>query len=609
MDPSTPGHPPGHPAAAAGHPHPEADARPTDAERIAALEAALATEREVVARLVRAIDAKYQAEPDRAVTLARLAQDLGRAAGLDGADLEALRSAALLHDVGKLVVPVRMLAKPGPLSADEFAQVRLHPRVGAELLADLPGAASAAAIVRTHHERWDGLGYPDGLRGEAIPLGARILAVVDAFTAMIQPRPHRDARSHAAAAAALQHDAGKAFDPTIVTCFLELLSRLPASSEDGAVSPPARGDRACTMIAQAHRENVAFHELAQALGSSLDLPHAVATISETLVPLVPHDTCALLLPDRHGALRCRVAHGTDADRVVQAVWPADSPVTQQLLRQRRVVSCSDDGTAGTDRLAGELGAASAVLVPLHVSAALVGAFGVFSRSPAAFSADHQRVLLHVCENFAARLMNVLHFEQAREDALTDPLTGLPNTRFLSMHLTQELARATRQRSQLALLVIDLDGFKRVNDTEGHSMGDRLLVEVARALEASVRPYDVCARYAGDEFVVMLPECGPDEASERQHQLTAAIARVRVHVALDRVISITASVGAAVFPEDGDRYEDLLQVADRRMYSSKTTTKGQPTPLPALPPLPARAEEPPIEAVLDHWLRSIRQRAQ
>ncbi|MCL4845024.1 MAG: diguanylate cyclase [Acidobacteria bacterium] len=609
MDPSIPGHPAGRPAPGTGRNRPEPDVRATDAERIAALEAALATEREVVARLVRAIDAKYQVEPDRAATLVRLTEALGRAAGLDRADLEALRSAALLHDVGQLVVPVATLAKPGPLSADEFAQVRLHPRVAAELLADIPGAAAIAAIVRAHHERWDGLGYPDGLRGEAIPLGARILAVVDAFTAMIRPRPHRDARSRAAAAAALQHEAGKAFDPTVVTCFLELLSRLPTSSEDGGVSPTARGERACTMIAQAHRENVAFHELAYALGSSLDLPHAIATISETLVPILPHETCALLMPDRHGALRCRAAHGMDADRLAQAVWPADSAVTQQLLQQRRVVSYADDDGSGPDGLAGRSGAASAVLVPLCGSATPVGAFGVFSRAPAAFSADHERVLLHVCENFAARLINVLHFEQAREDALTDALTGLPNTRFLSMHLTQELARATRQRSQLALLVIDLDDFKRVNDTDGHAMGDRLLVEVARALEASVRPYDVCARYAGDEFVVMLPECGPDEAGERQHELAAAIARVRVHVAAGRVISVTASVGAAVFPDDGDRYEDLLQVADRRMYSSKTTTKAHPTPLPALPPLPARREEPSIEVVLDRWLRDIRQRVQ
>ncbi len=232
----------------------------------------------------------------------------------------------------------------------------------------------------------------------------------------------------------------------------------------------------------------------------------------------------------------------------------------------------------------------------------MGALAVFSTAREAFSADHGRVLGHVSASLATPVQHALLLERAREEALTDPLTGLPNTRFLSMHLTQELARAARQDSPLALLVVDVDDFKQVNDSEGHCIGDRTLVEVARQLAASVRPYDVCARYAGDEFIVMMPECGPDEAEQRRRELADAIGRVQVEATPGRWITVTASVGAAVFPDDGDSYESLLQAADRRMYADKTQARAE---APRLPPLPAMRNALPLETVIDRWLKQTR----
>jgi HD-GYP domain-containing protein (c-di-GMP phosphodiesterase class II) len=150
-----------------------------------------------------------------ALQVAVLSVRIGAALGLESGELETLELAAKLHDVGKLGVPRSILAKPGPLDDDEWAAMRRHPAEGARLLAPFV-SAEALAIIRSHHERWDGAGYPDGLSAEQIPLGARIVALVDAFCAMIEPRPYRPTLDEDAARAELFAQAGRQFDPACV---------------------------------------------------------------------------------------------------------------------------------------------------------------------------------------------------------------------------------------------------------------------------------------------------------------------------------------------------------------------------------------------------------
>lgn len=149
---------------------------------------------------------------------------LGRALGFQGADLTALRWGALLHDLGKVGVPDAILTKPGPLTEEEYALVRQHSLWGAEIVAEIPHISPIVYhAVRHHHERWDGSGYPDGLRGEAIPLEARLLAVLDVWDAMTSDRPYRPAYPPEVVRAYLQENAGVFFDPRVVRHFLRLL--------------------------------------------------------------------------------------------------------------------------------------------------------------------------------------------------------------------------------------------------------------------------------------------------------------------------------------------------------------------------------------------------
>ena len=141
-----------------------------------------------------------------------------------------MKTAALLHDIGKLAVPEHILSKPGPLTPEEFQKIRAHPKVGADIVSSVPFPYPVAPLILSHHERWDGKGYPAGLKGEEIPLGARILSVVDYFDALMAERPYHKAMSFDAAIGLLQQEAGKGLDPAVVAKFIELLPALQAEA-------------------------------------------------------------------------------------------------------------------------------------------------------------------------------------------------------------------------------------------------------------------------------------------------------------------------------------------------------------------------------------------
>ena len=187
--------------------------------------------------LLRALQERNPELAERHAAVARLAEAIGERMRLANEDRAQLRQAAELHDIGKLAIPEELLGKPGPLDAEEWAFVRRHPAIGERIIAAAPALAPAARLVHSTHERFDGSGYPDGLAGEQIPLGARIIAVCDAFTAMTYPRPYAPQLTVSAAVAELRDCAGSLFDPAVVDALANLVIGLPWPPER-----PATGD-------------------------------------------------------------------------------------------------------------------------------------------------------------------------------------------------------------------------------------------------------------------------------------------------------------------------------------------------------------------------------
>ncbi|MCU1383871.1 MAG: rpfG 1 [Acidobacteria bacterium] len=550
--------------------------------------------------LALAIDAKDQTAQSHIRRVQVYAAGLARALGMPETEIQGVKTAALLHDIGKLAVPEHILSKPGPLTQEEFQKIRIHPQVGAEIISGVPFPYPVAPLILSHHERWDGKGYPAGLKGDEIPLGARILSVVDYFDALMSERPYHKAMSLDAAIGLLRQESAKALDPRVVQTFIAMYPTLAADADASAepsrkltrvpthapTAAPAVGlvDETSSArtnvfqdIALAHREIYALYEIAQAMGSSLGVSDTMALISSKLSNIVPFSCCALFLyNDEAETLRCRFATGVEAETIQQLTIRNGHGLTGWVARNRRPLvnarPSTDFEAAGFP--ADRTSLHSALVCPLLFNERFIGTISVYHTEPSIYTDDHRRLLDRISEQAAAVIYNSIVFEQTQEDSLTDPLTGLPNTRFMFMHLTRELARADRLKSEVSLLVMDLDNFKDINDTFGHHVGDRALRDVAAVLRTGIRPYDICVRYAGDEFIVVLSGCGGEEAERKRVELQRAVDAMEFEARPGKMLPLAISIGAAVFPHDGDSYETLLANADSRMYRDKTRRKRE-----------------------------------
>ncbi|HTM34820.1 MAG TPA: sensor domain-containing diguanylate cyclase, partial [Vicinamibacterales bacterium] len=297
-------------------------------------------------------------------------------------------------------------------------------------------------------------------------------------------------------------------------------------------------------------------------------------IASKLTNLVPFSACALFLFDEpDDMLRCRFATGEWTDALSGMSIRAGQGLTGWVARNRRpLVNARPSADFEAAGLAAANDLRSALVTPLIFNDRFIGTLAVYHSEPDFYTDDHRRLLDRVSEQASAVINNSMVFEQTQEDSLTDPLTGLPNTRYMFLHLSREFARAERMKSEVALLVMDLDNFKEINDTFGHSAGDRALREVARVLKTAIRPYDICIRYAGDEFVVLLAGCGVEEGERKRVELQRAVEEVIFEPRPGRRVPVRISVGAAVFPRDGDGYEAIMATADSRMYRDKTRRK-------------------------------------
>jgi diguanylate cyclase (GGDEF)-like protein len=313
------------------------------------------------------------------------------------------------------------------------------------------------------------------------------------------------------------------------------------------------------------------------MGSSLGVSDTMALISSKLSNIVPFSCCALFLyNDESETLRCRFATGVEAEVIQQLTIRNGHGLTGWVARNRRPLvnarPSTDLEAAGvaSDRTALN----SALVCPLLFNERFIGTISVYHTEMAIYTDDHRRLLDRISEQAAAVIYNSMVFEQTQEDSLTDPLTSLPNTRFMFMHLTRELSRAERLKSEVSLLVMDLDNFKDINDTYGHHVGDRALRDVAGVLRQGIRPYDICVRYAGDEFIVVLSGCNGEEAERKRLELQRAVDGLQFEARPGKMLPLAISVGASVFPHDGDSYEMLLATADSRMYRDKTRRKRE-----------------------------------
>ncbi len=554
--------------------------------------------------LALAIEAKDATTHDHLQRVRVYATEIGKEIGMDRNDLEALQAAALLHDIGKLAVPEHIISKPGKLTPEEFEKMKIHPLVGAEILEEVKFPYPVAPIVRAHHEKWNGLGYPFGLAGEEIPIGARILSVVDCFDALASDRQYRRALPLDKAMEIVVSEAGTSFDPVIVDIIrrryveLEKMAIATAgdkirlsmdvkihrglapatgfaeSADETPSAVPGQIVDSLSSIASATQEAQMLYELTQDLGNSFSLQEALAFVGVRLKRLIPYETIATYIR-REEKLIPEYVSGEN----VRLFTALEIPVGQGLSgwvfeNNKPILNGNPSVEAGYMNDPTKYSTLrSALAIPLNGVNASLGVLALYRSERDAFSKEDLRILLAIGSKVALTVENALNHRLLETSISTDYLTNLPNARSLFLTLDHDLSRARRNRTALAVVVCDLDGFKQVNDRFGHLTGNKVLRVVANGLREQCDLSDYVARMGGDEFVMLIPG-GEAEALEAKIDGIRSIVKSAGEITPEPC-ALSLSVGVATYPEDGSDAEELLSEADRRMYKSKRLRKKPP----------------------------------
>jgi diguanylate cyclase (GGDEF)-like protein/putative nucleotidyltransferase with HDIG domain len=558
--------------------------------------------------LALAIEAKDQTTHDHLQRVRVYAVEVAKDLKVDKDGMEALQAAALLHDIGKLAIPEHIISKPGRLTPEEFEKMKIHPLVGAEILERVRFPYPVVPIVRAHHEKFDGTGYPLGLRGTQIPIGARILAAVDFLDALASDRQYRRALPLHEAMKRLSDESGKSFDPQVVKVlerrYVELeqlvhqrtdsLGKQKLSTEVEVkdhsakkVEPtikPAAGFEAegrrqvpersfLGSIAAARQEAQTLFELSQDLGASLSLGETLSVFAVKLRRAMPYDAIAIYV--RHGdELVPEYVNGDNFRLFASLRIPMGQGLSGWVAQNLKPIlngnPSVEPGYLNDSSKYSTLN--SALAVPLEGLQGVVGVVALYHAEKDFFTSDHLRILLAVSSKMALAIENAMKYEQAESSAVTDYLTGLPNARSLFLQLDRELARCKRDNKTLTVMVADMDGFKQINDRFGHLEGNRVLRLFAHSLKETSREYDYVARMGGDEFVVIAPGLTAEATARKAEQMRDLAKQAGKDICNEDILSL--SVGRSMFPEDGMDAEKLLSEADKRMYLQKQSQVTQ-----------------------------------
>ena len=556
------------------------------------------TQQRAIETLAEAIDTKDGTAVGHLQRVKRHVRLLAEALECPEADIRTLELASVLHDVGKVRVPDYILRKPSRLTQHEFSEIASHAIIGAEIISRAKLPQPVEQIVLSHHEHWDGSGYPRGLKGEQIPLLARILTLVDCFNALLTDRPYRDAMSVDEAVEVLREERGKIFDPRVVDAFLVTLpglrqelrreleaERRLALEQRAVIELPSElmdegSDREHSIqpyllqrLAMVPEHLLAFYDILTNLGADLDFEKSVRDCLQTLRRTIPYDKAGIFVLEKDQYVLLQ-AEGLPDHCLSRLALPADQGVIAQAATTRLpVVADAPPSEAVDGRVPRYLDdIQSSVVAPLVLEDRVVGVLVLGSSEAGNFNEQHGDFLSLITPKLASTVMSSRALQKVYQEAETDETTNLPNARAAFRKLESELKRADRENQTVAVLYMDLDGLKPVNDSYGHAAGDKLLLDIGRNLRAHLRSYDFLGRVGGDEFLAIVPGIAKDGLDAKVLAIKKTLASKPIMVTEGVYLRPKISVGAALFPVDASESAELIYLADRRMYRDKSLSR-------------------------------------
>jgi diguanylate cyclase (GGDEF)-like protein len=487
-----------------------------------------------IGALAAALDAKDRYTEAHSRETAELAVNVGKRLGLHGEELRLLEYGALLHDIGKIGIPGYILQKPGPLTPEEFAIMREHPVIGERILASVPFLAPLGPIVRAEHERWNGSGYPDGLKGEEIPIQARIIHACDSFHAMASDRAYRKALPMAEIVAEFRKETSQQFDPRVVDVMLELIEQEPPH-----ITAAAHANESVLDVAVSGPRSWAQHmQTIEALGQQLARATSTQDIcnrmGETIAVLVPQDQCRVLLMNTDRT-RLEVAYLRGSAREeYRAVTPENATVevgegiAGWVAESRRGVVLGDaehhpkakhvPGTGVIDE--------SMLAVPVVFEDEILAVIVVIKLGLNQYSLDQLRLLTILANQAAVSMANARLIDRLASAATIDALTGLMNRAAFEEAVNKQLLRP---QSWGTLLMLDVEKLRDVNEAYGHRAGDAVLKRIARAIRTSIRTEDLASRWIGDDFAILAPGLDAGQAEILAKRIESALQSDRISV--------------------------------------------------------------------------------
>jgi diguanylate cyclase (GGDEF)-like protein/putative nucleotidyltransferase with HDIG domain len=528
--------------------------------------------------LAMAIDAKDQVTHGHIRRVQSYATRLAREVGVrDEQLIKAIEAAALLHDMGKLAVPEYILNKPGKLTVTEFEKMKLHASVGADILSAIDFPYPVVPIVRHHHENWDGTGYPDGLKATDIPVGARILSVVDCFDALTSDRPYRPRLSDADALRILSERRGSMYDPLIVDTFARVYKHIaPDDSVDSDSRSTEQKKIARTIagvkgqgapmfeeISAGAEEMLSLYELASELVGQVSLGDVCTVVSKHLKRLVPSTLNVFYIYNETlDELEAKHAIGELTSVVRGLRIPVGQRLSGWVAANRQIISNSDPvldlGDAArthSPRLR------NCISTPLLWDDKLVGVLTMYSGESTAYTDDHRRII----EVVGRQIGHVFGRADEREHASQrDPLTGLPLLGAIDQLVRPVVGPSIATRSTYWLIFVDV-ALNGIRGLYGHSIADEALRHVVNQACRCLRINDVLFRNGADELIAFLGDTDDGEVNSVADRIRDQIAANPFHLQDGSAIFIEMNVTSICLPVDGRSIAELLESARQAVH--------------------------------------------
>jgi len=539
---------------------------------------------QTVETLAAAVDAKDRYTHGHIRRVQAFAIELAQCMGItDETELMALRAGALLHDIGKIAIPEYILNKPTALTDSEYGKMKLHPVIGGNMLKNIEFPFPVLPMVKFHHERWDGNGYPDGLKEDQTPIGARILALADCYDALTTDRPYRAPMERSELLDFFRKESGKAYDPAVVDALLTNIDRIDKvgktatagaldiwgireiQTESATALRPLQKVQPIITYGKALAGDIALQshlfsafEFARANIQCLTANDVFAFMGRKLEELVAYDAAVFFLADlENGTIVAEHVLGNEAVGLKKLTLPLEKKLSGWVASTNQSL-CNlppFPDFIGTDfQPAFEISA----IVPMNTNGVVWGAISLYRKTKTKFSEEEFRRLEIVASQTALALANC-HREHG-SSPLIDSSTGLANGYHLHLMFEQLAADANKFDYPFAFLVFRLDD-RRLRRRWGYIFGEEAVRATATFLRREFRDNDLVVRYAADEFFAIVPRVDRVHAEGLKARLEQGLSTLQVPIRAGTPATLPVMVGLAMFPDDGQDLETLVSISN------------------------------------------------